>query len=161
MTVQKTVFDGTKGYMEAQGQKKPLEGDEIASTKQEADLQLELHSAQYGIKRTLKGMETIEGAEAYLVESVDGTGDKMLEFFDAKSGFLVRQTKYEKDPTGAEVAQTTDMSDYREVPGTGGYKVPYFMSVPAGGMSFNLKVQSVEVNKGIPDRRAWQHWQRI
>lgn len=151
MTFQKTVFDGTKGYMEAQGQKKTLEGDEIASTKQEADLQLELHSAQYGIKRTLKGMETIEGAEAYVVESVDGTGDKMIEYFDAKSGFLVRQTKYEKDPTGAEVAQSTDMSDYREVPGANGYKVPYFMSVPAGGMSFNLKVQSVEVNKGIPD----------
>jgi len=151
MTVQKRVFDGTKGYMEAQGKKKDLEGEEIADAKQEADLQLELHSAQYGIKRTLKGMETVDGAEAYLVESVDAKGEKMLEFFDAKSGLLVRQTKYEKDPTGAEVAQSTDMSDYREVPGTNGYKVPYFMSVPAGGMSFNLKVQSVEVNKGIPD----------
>lgn len=151
MTVQKRVFDGTKGYMEQQGKRKDLEGDDIAETKQEADLQAELHTAQYGIKRTLKGMETIEGASAYVVESVDAGNHKMVEYFDEKNGYLVRQTKYEKDPSGAEVSQSTDMSDYREVPGTGGYKVPYFMSIPAGGMSFNLKVQSVEVNKGIPD----------
>jgi zinc protease len=151
MTVQKQVFDGAKGYTEQQGQKKNIEADEVAEMKQEADLQLPLHSEQYGIKRTLKGMETIEGAEAYIIESLDANKEKTIEYFDAKSGFLVRQTKYAKDPTGAEVAQSTDMSDYREVPGTNGYKVPYFMSVPAGGMSFNLKVQSVEVNKGIPD----------
>ncbi|GAA4459353.1 hypothetical protein GCM10023093_00180 [Nemorincola caseinilytica] len=152
MTFQKKVFDGTKGYQEAQGQKKELDAAEIAETKEQADLQAELHDAQYGKKRTLKGVETIEGATAYILEVVDGQNNKVTEYYDEKSGLLVRQTKVEKDPQGNEVAGTTDMSDYREVPGTNGYKVPYFMSIPAGGgMSFNLKVQSVEVNKGIPD----------
>jgi zinc protease len=151
MTFQKKVFDGTKGYQEQQGQKKDLDADEIAETKKEADLQLELHDAQYGIKRTLKGIETIEGADAYILEVVDNKGEKTTEFYDAKSGMLVRQTKVVKGPNGEMVPQTTDMSDYREVPGTNGYKVPYFMSVPAGGMSFNLKVQKVEVNKGVAD----------
>lgn len=152
MTFQKKVFDGTKGYQEQQGQKKDLDADEIAETKQEADLQAELHDAQYGIKRTLKGIETIDGADAYIVESVDAKNNKTTEYYDEKSGMLVRQTKYDKDPSGAEVSQTTDMSDYREVPGTGGYKMAYFMSMPAGpGMTLALKVQTVEVNKGIPD----------
>jgi hypothetical protein len=114
-------------------------------------MQAELHDAMYGIKRTLKGMETIEGTDAYIIETVDAGNNKTIEYFDQKSGLLVRQTKFEKDPQGAEVSQSTDMSDYREVPGTNGYKMPYFMSIPAGGMSLNLKVQTVEVNKNIPD----------
>ncbi len=151
MTFQKKVFDGAKGYQEAQGNRKDLDAEEIAETKQEADMQAELHDAMYGIKRTLKGMETIEGTDAFIVESVDAANKKTVEYFDQKSGLLVRQTKFEKDPQGNEVSQSTDMSDYREVPGTNGYKMPYFMSIPAGGMSLNLKVQAVEVNKNIPD----------
>ncbi len=151
MTFQKKVFDGTKGYQEAQGNRKDLEAEEIAETKQEADMQAELHDAMYGIKRTLKGMETIEGTDAYIIESIDAANKKTVEYFDQKSGLLVRQTKFEKDPQGNEVSQSTDMSDYREIPGTNGYKMPYFMSIPAGGMSLNLKVQTVEVNKNIPD----------
>jgi hypothetical protein len=152
MTFQKKVFDGTKGYQEQQGQKKPLEADEIAETKMEADIQADIHGSQYGIKRTLKGIETIEGADAYIIEAVDASSNKVTEYYDEKSGMKVRETKYEKDPQGNEVAGTTDMSDYRELPGTNGFKMPYFMSIPAGGgMSFNLKVQSVEVNKNIPD----------
>lgn len=151
MTLQKKVFDGVKGYEEAQGKKQELNANDIADTKQEADLQAELHTTMYGIKRTLKGVETVEGADAYVVEAIDANNKKIIEYYDDKSGMLVRQTKFEKDPQGNEVSQTTDFSDYREVPGTNGYKVPYFMSVPAGSISFNLKVQSVEVNKGVPD----------
>jgi len=151
MTLQKQVFDGTKGYQEAQGQKKDMDADDIAETQQEADLQLALHDAQYGIKRTLKGVETIEGASAYIIEAVDARKEKKMEYYDEKTGFLVRETKYAKDQAGNEVAQSTDMSDYREVPGTNGYKLPYFISMPAGGVSLNLKVQTVEVNKGVPD----------
>ncbi|MCF8448707.1 MAG: insulinase family protein [Taibaiella sp.] len=152
MTFQKKVFDGAKGYMEQQGKKMDMTAEDIAATIQEADLQAELHDAQYGIKRTLKGIETIEGAEAYIVEATDAKNKKTTEYFDAKSGFLVRQTKYDKDEKGNEVAMATDMSDYRDVPGAGGYKVPYFISVPGpGGMNLNMKVQAVEVNKGIPD----------
>lgn len=151
MTFQKKVFDGAKGYQEAQGNRKDLDAEEIAETKQEADMQAELHDAQYGIIRTLKGMETIEGTDAFIIESVDAAKKKTIEYFDQKSGLLVRQTKFDKDQQGNEVSQSTDMSDYREVPGSNGYKMPYFMSIPAGGMSLNLKVQTVEVNKNIPD----------
>jgi predicted Zn-dependent peptidase len=151
MTVQKKVFNGTTGYQEQQGKKADLTAAEIAETKQEADLQAELHDAQYGIKRTLKGIETLDGIDAYIVESVNAANVKTTEYYDTKNGLLVRQTKYDKDPQGNPVSQSTDMSDYREIPGTNGYKMPYFMSIPAGGMSFNLKVQSVEVNKGIAD----------
>lgn len=152
MTLQKKVFDGTKGYMEAQGQKKDMGAEEIAETKQEADLQLDMNASKYGIKRTLTGIETIAGADAYIVEAIDAKNDKVLEYYDAKTGFRIRETKTQKDAQGNEVAAATDMSDYREIPGSGGYKIPYFMSIPGpGGANLSVKVKTAEINKNIPD----------
>ncbi|MBE2290144.1 MAG: insulinase family protein [Chitinophagaceae bacterium] len=152
MTVQKKVFNGAKGYMEQQGQKKDMDAEEIAETKEEADIQIDLHGADYGIKRTLKGMETVEGANAYIVEAVGSDNKKTIEYYDEKTGLKVRETRTAKDPQGNDVPMSTDMSDYREVPGTGGYKVPYFISIPGpGGMNLSMKVKSVDVNKGIAD----------
>ena len=151
MTFQKQSFDGKKGYNETQGQKKDMTADEIEDAKEEADLQSDLHPEKYGIKRTLKGMETIEGADVYVLEAVDKKDKKTVEYYDTKTGLKVRETEYLKGEDGGMVPKTTDFSDYREVPGANGYKVPYFESIPAGGtMTLNVKVQSVEVNKDIP-----------
>ncbi len=152
MTVQKKVFDGSKGYMEAQGQKKDMDAEESEETKLEADIQADIHGAQYGIKRTLKGMETIEGANAYIVEAVDAKNKKTVEYYDEKTGFKVRETRTAKDPQGNDVPMSTDMSDYRDVPGAAGYKVPFFISIPGpGGMNLSMKVKTVEINKGVAD----------
>ena len=151
MTVQKEVFDGTKGYAEQQGQKKDLDADKIDEIKQEADLQSDLHPEKYGVKRTLKGMEAIDGADVYVLDAIDGKDKKTTEYYDAKTGLLVRQTEFIKGQDGNMVPKTTDFSDYREVPGANGYKVAYFFSIPAGpGMNLNVKVQSVDVNTDIP-----------
>jgi zinc protease len=152
MTVQKKVFDGSKGYMEAQGQKKDMDAEESEETKLEADIQADIHGAQYGIKRILKGMETIEGANAYIVEAVDAKNKKTVEYYDEKTGFKVRETRTAKDPQGNDVPMSTDMSDYRDVPGAAGYKVPFFISIPGpGGMNLSMKVKTVEINKGVAD----------
>lgn len=151
MTIQKKAFDGTAGYEEQQGKKTNMDADGIAEAKEDADLQKDLHDAQYGIKRTLKGIETIEGADAYVVESVDAKNSKTTEYYDAKSGLKVRESKMEKGPDGAEVPVVTDYSDYREIPGTNGYKIPHYMSVPGPGGALAFKVQTVEVNKNLPD----------
>ena len=152
MVVQKKVFDGKKGYEEQQGQKKDLKADDIEDLKQEADLQSDLHPEKYGIKRTLTGIETIEGADAYTVDAIDAKNKKTTEYYDIKTGYKVREIQYIKSEDGTIVPKTTDYSDYREVPGANGYKIPYFFSIPAGpGVNLNIKVQSVDINKQIPD----------
>ena len=152
MVLQKKAYDGKKGYQEQQGQRKDLTSEEIEETKEEADLQSDLHPEKYGIKRTLKGIETIDGADAYILESVDAKGKKTTEYYEVKSGQLIRQIQYIKGEDGNMVAKTTDFSDYKEVPGGNGYKIPYSFSIPAGGgVTLNVKVQTVEINKGIAD----------
>ncbi len=151
MVVNKKVSDGKKGYEEQQGKRKEQTKEDVEEAAMEADLQSDLHQSKYGITRTLTGIETVEGSDAYIVEKVDGKGKKTTEYYDTKTALLVRQIEMIKGPEGM-VPKTTDFSDYREVPGTNGYKVAYFFSIPAGGgVNLNIKVQSVDVNKGIPD----------
>jgi zinc protease len=146
MTVQKQVYNGTKGYQEMQGKKADLTGDDLEEIVQSADIAMDLHPEKYGIKRTLKGMESINGRKTYVLNVVDGKGKKSTEYYDAASNLLVRKTQGE-----GEKAQISDYSDYKEVPGTGGYKVPYKVTQTMGGQTLSETVTSVEVNKGIED----------
>ena len=150
MTFQKMVFDGTKGYQEGQGQKVDLKDDELAQTKEDAEITSELHPEKYGIKRTLKGIESIEGHDAYYVESMNEKKKITKEYYDVETGLKVRTVQTDEGPKGA-VTQVSDYKDYKEVPGTNGYKVPYTVSQSGSGMDITAKVQSVEVNKNIPD----------
>ena len=147
MTVQKQVFNGTKGYMEQQGApKKDLAGDDLNEIMEQADMSAEFHPEKFGIKRTLKGMEDVNGSKAYVMDVVNAKGKKSVEYYDATTNMLIRKIQGE-----GETLQTSDYFDYKEVPGTNGYKVPYKVTETAGGQSFTAEVSSVEANKGIAD----------
>jgi zinc protease len=148
MVFQKKVFDGEKGYQEAGGQKAALAGDEITSAKEEADIYADLHPEKYNIKRTVKGMEQVNGADAYVVDVVDAVNAKSVEYYDVKSGLLVKETKNEDDGQGNMVAISTEYSNYKEIAGAGGYKIPFTIK-QNGPMPITVNVETAEVNKGI------------
>lgn len=151
MTMQKMVFDGAKGYQEQQGQKMDLAGDDLKDAKEDADIQADLHPEKYGIKRTLSGVEQVNGKDAYKVEAVKG-GDKSIEFYDVNNGFMVKKIEAASMPDGSSISLATEMSDYKEVPGSNGYKMPHSIKIPLGpGMNLDAKVTSVEVNKNVAD----------
>lgn len=149
MVLQKKVFDGEKGYQEAGGQKAVLAGEEIMSAKEEADIYADLHPEKYNIKRTLKGMEQVNGSDAYMVDVVNGANAKSVEYYDVKSGLLVKETKNEDDGQGNMVPISTEYSNYREVAGTNGYKIPFTLK-QNGPMPITVNIETVEINKGIP-----------
>ena len=146
MTYQKQVYNGTKGFQEAQGKKADITGDDLDELIQGADMAADLHTEKYGIKRALKGMENVNGSDAYVLDIINGKGKKSIEYYDATSGLLLKKISGE-----GEKQQISEYSDYREVPGTNGYKVPYKISETAGGQTFAATVETVEVNKGIAD----------
>ncbi len=146
MVAQKQAFNGAKGYQEAQGHKADLAGEDLDQVLQDADFTAELHPEKFGIKRTLKGMETVSGKSAYVVDVVNAKGKKSVEYYDATTGLLIRKVQGEGDKL-----QTSDYADYKDVPGTAGYKVPYTVIENAGGMTFTETVTTVEANKGVAD----------
>ncbi|MCB0700682.1 MAG: insulinase family protein [Chitinophagales bacterium] len=147
MIAQKQVFDGTKGYMEAQGQKIPLEEDKMNEIKAQADICVELHPEQYGIKKTLTGMEKVNGEEAYVLDVVDAGGNKGNEYYSTQTGYLLKKTTTQETPQGA-VTTTTEYADYKEVPGTG-YWLAHSVTLTAGPQVIPAKVQSAAINQGI------------
>ncbi len=147
MMVQKQAFDGKKGYQQGQdGKKADLTGDDLEEIVQGADLAADLHPGKYGIKRTLKGMEQVNGSSAYVLDEVNAKGKKSTEYYDATSFLLVKKIQGE-----GEKMQSSEYMDYKEVPGTAGYKVPYKVNEVAGGQTFTETVTDVIVNNGIPD----------
>lgn len=152
MTMQKIVFNNGKGYMEQQGQKANMEAAELAEYAEEADVLAVLTPEKYGKKYELKGMDQVNGVNAYKIEAIDKDGDKSVSFYDARTYLLIKKIETQEGPDGSKIALGTEYSDYREVPGANGYKIPYGIKIPLGpGMSISSTVESVEVNKNIAD----------
>jgi len=117
----------------------------VESFKEDAMIFPELAYATLGKKLSLKGGETIDGNNVYVIEVESASGNKQTEYFDIKTGLKVR-SQSNQDGTLVQ----TDYSDYREV--EGGIKMPYKI-VSTGQMPFPLafEVQSVAVNTGVED----------
>lgn len=145
MVLEKKVFDGVKGYQEAQGQKTNLEGEDLEEAKEDADIYAELHPAKYGKKYTLKGVETLNGADVYAVEETGGK-KKTVNYYDVKTGYLVKIVQ-----TSENGSVIQEYADYQEIPNSGGYKIPYTVKIAAGTQNLTVKVKTAEVNKGIAD----------
>lgn len=131
-TIQKIAFDGKDGYMEAQGQKMPLNDNQKAEM---ADPELfpELtfaKSAEY----KLAGIEKYNNEDSYVVK-----GSKDTYYYSVKTGLKTGETKSSEAGT-----IPTSYADYKEVSGV---KFPFMIIQNMGGMDINLTVQSRQVNQ--------------
>ena len=148
-SLQKIVFDGTKGYMSAQGQKKDMDEKEIKQYSEEASMHKDMDYLSAPYKTALKGIEKVDGNDAYLIEVTKPSGDVVMEYFDVATGFKVRTDETEESPEGKSTS-TTYFKDYKE--GAGGLKYPNAIKQvggPMGAMEMTLK--SVEVNTNVGD----------
>ena len=136
--MQKVIFDGTKGYQEANGQKKEMTGEELEKAKKE--------SAPFADKAyktgTLDRIEPIDGNNAYVIKH----GKKEI-FYDVKSGLKVKEVKTAKGPQG-EIKVPVVFSDYKEV---NGIKFPHKMIQKNGPMTFEFITKEIKINEGVSD----------
>jgi hypothetical protein len=139
-TFSKSVFDGTKGYQSAQGQKKELTAEEIQNEKFYSNPFPELLLASKpGI--TVTGIETIDNKEAYIIKD----GKKTL-YYDTKTGLKIGETQIQ-EVQGKPMTQTVIYSDYKEVKGV---KVPHKTAMNVG-IDIELKTSDVKTNEGVSD----------
>ncbi|MBS1572026.1 MAG: insulinase family protein [Bacteroidetes bacterium] len=126
-TVQKMVFDGKDGRIEAQGQKMPLPAAE--KTKLLADTEL---FPELGMAKTAKlgGIEKFNNEDCYAVKDGDDTS-----YYSVKTGLKTGESGKEGPTT---------YSDYKEVSGV---KFPHSVSANMGGMDVTFVVKSIEINK--------------
>lgn len=144
MTLNQIKCDGQQVEISAMGQKQAVDEKTSAATKRQAALFPELNYARDGFSLEFKGIESIEGNNAYRIDITSPEGDTSIEYFDMTSGLKIRSVSSE-----GEVTAINDYEDYREV---NGIRMPFKMST-SGAMPFTLvmMVETAAVNEGIED----------
>lgn len=146
MVVQKQVYDGVKGKESGMQGEREVTGEDLASLALEAQLFPELNYNKENYTLELKGIDNVNGKEVYVVDITNPLGDKMTNFYSLESGLLLQTETTEETPQGAFVA-TKAFSDYKEVKGV---KYPYLIKQTFGPQSFDMKMESMEVNVKLP-----------
>jgi zinc protease len=145
--MQQEQYDGEKGMVTMQGQKQVIEEEaQLEEWRNDALPFPEAHYDEMGYKLELKGVEKINGEDAFKVQVTTTNGDKITEFYSATTGYKVR-TVSTRQGQGQTVTVTTDLADYKEV---AGIMWPHTITV-SGVMPMPLKMEvtSITVNQGI------------
>jgi hypothetical protein len=139
-SLMKQVVNGNTGYAMQQGQKKVLEGEDLAKMKENAILFNEtLLATKPGV--TVTGIEPMDGSDAYTVVDGDTT-----YYFDVKSGLKTAEASTD-EKGGQKMTRVTNFKDYRAVKGV---KVP-FNTIMNVGFELDIKMSDVKINEGVSD----------
>lgn len=146
MVIQKEAYDGKVGKQQSMQGKKDLSGESLDDIKAQAILNPEMNYEKLGYKLNLKGIEAVNGKDAYIMEVVSPKGKKSTEWYDVESKLKVRTSQTVTTEMGP-IVNTTDIWEYKEVDGV---KFPSVISI-SGAMSMKLTAESINVNKGVAD----------
>jgi zinc protease len=123
-------------------------GDELAKAKRDAEFHRELNVKKVYPDLAYKGVETVEGDEAYILESKPSAGSKERFAFSKKSGLLVRQQSDFQGPQGPVSVQLL-AADYKEFDGVK-YPTRLKIKFSTGGQSFEFSMNVTEVKHNVP-----------
>lgn len=135
----KVVFDGEKGYQEAQGRKIDFQAKQLEEMKA---MKFPFMDEAYKTGK-LDRIEPLEGNNAYVIIY----GDTEV-FYDVKTGLKVKEVKTAELPNGNKVQTPTTFGDYKVV---NGIKFPHAIGQKMGPMSLNFEVKEIKVNEGVSD----------
>ncbi len=140
MSLMKQVVNEKGAYVQQQGQRRDIEGSDLADMKAGATTFEELLLAKRaGV--VLDGIESVNGKEAYALKN-----GKTTFYYDVVSGLKVAETKT-MEQGGQTISQTTNYGDYRAVKGV---KVP-FNIIQNVGFELDIKIAEVKINEGVTD----------
>ncbi|MES2628959.1 MAG: insulinase family protein [Bacteroidota bacterium] len=144
---QKTTFNGTKGKTVSMQGSKDLDGEELAAAKKDASIVEELNMLNSTDKKELKGIEAVNGKDAYVMDVTSAKGEVTTIYFDVTTGLKVRTINTAEAPGVGKVTSIADLEDYKEV---GGFMFPHTTKI-SGAQSLTLTVTSIEVNTKLSD----------
>lgn len=146
MSVAKQMVKNGAYSVVQQGAEQKLEDDD----KEELDEAASLFVENYFLKKggytfTMKGIEQVEGKDAYNIEVKSPRGRVSSYFYDTNSGLRVKESHTEKTPAG-EATQSIITTEY----GTyNGVKLPVKQVFDAGPVKLNISITEVKVNQGL------------
>jgi zinc protease len=149
--VMKNVYDGTAGYQMQMGQKKDLEGEDLAKKKAVPGLFEQLFYKDAGYKLEVKGVEKAGSGNAYVLSVTLPAGDTRTEYYDVTTGLLVKVVEIRKEE-GAEMSQTVEFADYKKVNDVSfPHKLTTTIGTPMGAQEFVVVLESIKLNEDVSE----------
>lgn len=146
----KRGFDGKQGWQDTpQTGLADVTGDQLGDLKRAADFYGNINLRELFPVMTVKGKESVNGREAYVIAAKSKDGRPETWYFDADSGLKVRNVSQTDGPNGPVEVDTT-IGDYREVDGV---KVPFMIHQSMGDISYTIKFTDVKQNVPIDDAK--------
>jgi len=102
-----------------------------------------------GAKVELAGKDKVGTRDTYVLQFTPKAGPSSRQYFDAETYLLLRMVmKVDSPELGAEIEQTVDMSDYRDV---GGIKIPFAITIVNSVQTIAITLTQVTHNTPIDD----------
>jgi hypothetical protein len=143
-------FNGAVGWEDnPQAGLRDITGSELAAMKRDADFYGPIKLKDLYPKMTVKGKESVNGHDAYVIEATppDGAADTL--YFGTDSGLLVRTQRETEGPNGKVTVDVT-FEDYREVDGI---KLPFVIHFSTTDATFTIKLSEVKHNVPVDDAK--------
>jgi predicted Zn-dependent peptidase len=146
MTLMKQMIKDGNYTMSMQGQSMPVEEDDQEEFNESAAISTELYMLRNKYNFELKGIESVEGKDAYEIRITSPKGRKYSNFYDVVTGFKLKEVKEQEGPDGEKASAQVFYSNYKL---HGGIQVPEMILVDQGPIKIELKATAVKTNTGI------------
>jgi zinc protease len=143
-------FDGQAGWISGPDTGvQPLAGQDLSSTRRDADFYQSLDLKKLYPVMVLKGKEDVGQWPAYVIEANSGDGIIRHMYFDVSSGLLIRNVDEMDTPQGHDVVESF-LEDYREVEGV---KLPFTVRQVHNKLILIVRITDVKMNQPIDDAK--------
>ncbi|TVZ51319.1 insulinase family protein [Dokdonia sp. Hel_I_53] len=140
-SLSKQVYNGTTGYLVAQGQRKDLDEMQMEKMKSEASPFSEL--IWLNGNATLEGIEKVDSEDAYVVKVSD---DKSV-YYSTTTGLRLQEVNV-TEAQGQTFKSTITYGDYKDVDGI---LFPFTLGQSMGPQNIEFKMTEIKVNEGVSD----------
>jgi hypothetical protein len=148
-SVMHQVFNGTTGYQTQMGTKQDLSEDELAESRETKGFVQQLFYKTGGYKLEVAGVEKVGDNDAYKIKVTSPSGRTTTEYYDAASGYLVKEDKIMKI-NGQEIQQSVEHSNFKKA---GNIMIPFTnefsVQSPMGSQDFTIEIKDVKLNEGV------------
>lgn len=129
-----------------QGMEQPLKDDNKEELDEAASLFLESYMLKKGgYTFSVKGIEQVEGKDAYNIEIKSSKGRLFNYYYDLSSGLRVKETRTQESPAG-KLNITISNTEYKTV---NGVKLPIKQTLDTGQFKINIEISDLKVNQGL------------
>lgn len=147
MTVQKQMAKNGVYSSVQQGADQPLKDEDKEELEENAAVIAESYYQTHGgYSFVVKGIEPIDGKDAYAVEVKSPKGTIYTNYYDVKSSLKVKKTVLADGPGGEKVPVSTYYQEYKTY---NGVQIPMKTILDQGQFKINIVNTDVKLNQGL------------